>query len=164
MIVAQLVKIRPRFLWNPKYKSITTELRSKSSPVHILTLDLYKIYFNIILPFTPKFPRWFLSSLYVCRSKITLTIHFYIIVNNIGLEHWKKFSKENVQLTFLQQCVSNVSCPVSSVLLSGCNSHVRCYQRVESGLVYVFVPSSDPWVRNFSLIVAPPPPVSQTGR
>jgi hypothetical protein len=36
---------------------------SQMKPVHILTLDFFKTHFNIILPSTSRFLKWFLSSL-----------------------------------------------------------------------------------------------------
>jgi hypothetical protein len=67
LIVTQLVKKYPAFLWNPKvhysiHKSPTLDpILSQPNPVRLIDPYLRKVYINVILPPTPRSSQWSLT-------------------------------------------------------------------------------------------------------
>jgi hypothetical protein len=67
LIVTQLVKKYPAFLWNPKvhYRVQTSPpldpVLSQLNPVHPIDPYLLKVHLNVILPPTPRSSQWSLA-------------------------------------------------------------------------------------------------------
>lgn len=60
LVLTQLVKILPIFHGTRKFTNSGPQVHILSHKFQIRTLYFYKIHLNIILPPTPKSPRWFL--------------------------------------------------------------------------------------------------------
>jgi hypothetical protein len=97
---------------------LSTNTFSELNPVHILTSYLYKIHFNIILPYIPSLQRGLLSSGFTTKILNTFLIYPYVLYVPLIFTHW--FCHPNIKPIWRKH-VKNFNVkqfPPSSIYLS----------------------------------------------